>query len=89
MYYLQCQFTMFSCSHIETSQLICRDISLVHSRKKKYFVTMVSMTRFYICNALSSVSIYYVQLLSYRSQSINLLSKSIDWFLHEGNTGIQ
>ena len=47
-------------------------ISLVYSRKKKYFVTMVSMTRFYICNVLSSVSIYYVQLLSYRNQSINL-----------------
>ena len=47
-------------------------ISLVYSCKKKYFVTMVSMTRFYICNVLSSVSIYYVQLLSYRNQSINL-----------------
>ena len=23
----------------------------------------------------------------YRNQSINLHSKSIDWFLHEGNTG--
>ena len=33
-------------------------ISLVYSCKKKYFVTMVSMTRFYICNVLSSVSIY-------------------------------
>ena len=26
---------------------------------------------------------------SYRNQSIDLDSKSIDWFLHEGNTGIQ
>ena len=24
---------------------------------------------------------------SYRSQSIDLLCKSIDWFLYEGNTG--
>ena len=63
-------------------------ISLVHSHKKKYFVTMVSMTRFYICNVLSSLPSYYVQLLSYKNQSINLQSKSIDWFLHEGNTGI-
>ena len=27
-------------------------------------------------------------LLSYRNQSIDLRSKSIDWFLYEGNTGI-
>ena len=26
---------------------------------------------------------------SYRNQSIDLLSKSIDWFLHEGNTSTQ
>ena len=26
---------------------------------------------------------------SYRKQSIDLHSKSIDWFLYEGNTGIQ
>ena len=26
---------------------------------------------------------------SYRNQSIDLLCKSIDWFLYEGNTGIQ
>ena len=25
---------------------------------------------------------------SYRNQSIDLQSKSIDWFLYEGNTGI-
>ena len=25
---------------------------------------------------------------SYRNQSIDLLCKSIDWFLYEGNTGI-
>ena len=25
---------------------------------------------------------------SYRNQSIDLLYKSIDWFLYEGNTGI-
>ena len=28
-------------------------------------------------------------LLSYRNQSIDLLCKSIDWLLYEGNTGIQ
>ena len=27
-------------------------------------------------------------LSSYRNQSIDLLSRSIDWFLYEGNTGI-
>ena len=27
-------------------------------------------------------------LFSYRNQSIDLLWKSIDWFLYEGNTGI-
>ena len=26
---------------------------------------------------------------SYRNQSVDLLSKSIDWFLYEGNSGIQ
>ena len=26
-------------------------------------------------------------LLSYRNQSVDLLCKSIDWFLYEGNTG--
>ena len=31
---------------------------------------------------------HYVPLLpSYRNQSIDLLCKSIDWFLYEGNTG--
>ena len=25
---------------------------------------------------------------TYRNQSVDLLRKSIDWFLHEGNTGI-
>ena len=28
-------------------------------------------------------------LLSYRNQSIDLLCKSIDWFLYEGNIGIK
>ena len=28
-------------------------------------------------------------LQSYRNQSIDLQSKSIDWFLYEGSTGIQ
>ena len=28
------------------------------------------------------------ELHSYRNQSIDLQSKSIDWFLHEDNTGI-
>ena len=32
---------------------------------------------------------YVPVLLSYRNQSIDLHSKSIDWFLHEGNTGIE
>ena len=27
-------------------------------------------------------------LLSYKNQSIDLLGKSIDWLLYEGNTGI-
>ena len=27
-------------------------------------------------------------LLAYKNQSIDLQSKSIDWFLYEGNTGI-
>ena len=27
-------------------------------------------------------------LLAYRNQAIDLLSKSIDWFLYEGNTDI-
>ena len=26
---------------------------------------------------------------SYRNQSIDLLCKSVDWFLYEGNTGIK
>ena len=28
-------------------------------------------------------------LLAYRNQLIDLQSKSIDWFLYDGNTGIQ
>ena len=31
---------------------------------------------------------YMPVLPSYRNQSIDLHSKSIDWFLYEGNTGI-
>ena len=38
---------------------------------------------------LSFTLTHYVPVLpSYRNQSIDLLCKSIDWFLYEGSTGI-
>ena len=39
-------------------------------------------------NFVAPLSIVLLVLSSYRNQSIDLLCKSIDWFLYEGNTGI-
>ena len=50
---------------------------------------LISQTLSYIESLLNVILTHQMPVLSsYRNQSIDLHSKSIDWFLYEGNTGI-
>ena len=49
--------------------------------------TLCEVTVFYVFSAKIQQKPIKCQCCSYRNQSIDLLCKSIDWFLHEGNTG--
>ena len=66
--------------------------------QKRYFIitssnSILNIDTFFVTNytqkTLHHVYLtHYVPVLpSYRNQSIDLLCKSIDWFLYEGNTG--
>ena len=70
--------------------------------QKRYFIitssnSILNIDTFFVTNytqkthdlLLTHVYLtHYVPVLpSYRNQSIDLLCKSIDWFLYEGNTG--
>ena len=57
-----------------------------------FTVLKFRITFFYYCLQHYEITVlltHEMQMLSsYRNQSIDLDSKSIDWFLYEGNTGI-
>ena len=71
---------------------LTRNLLQVNGNDTKYYICQ-NPTNEYMCkvtarNTRKNCLTHLVPVLpSYRNQSIDLHSKSIDWFLYEGNTG--
>ena len=60
----------------------------LNSHKVFRLVAQLGSTFFtFSCNTSKNVIKISAMFLSYRNESINMLYKSIDWFLYQGNAG--